>query len=97
MGSKPNGKARRLGRALGYYQSELKLFEEVAGRAGDIDSAGNAALTVLDALDDAGGLGALGAIGALLGVHDLLAVTGFGDLCHCSVLPETKVWLAWFA
>jgi hypothetical protein len=75
----------------------LELFEEFAGRAGDVDSAGDAALAVLDALYDACGLGALGTIGALLGVHDLLAVTGFGDLCHCFVLPETKVWLDRFA
>ena len=74
----------------------LELFEEVASRAGNVDSAGNTALAVLDALDDAGGLGALGTIGALLGVHDLLAVTGFGDLCHCVVLPAAKVWLARF-
>jgi hypothetical protein len=92
-----NTKGRRLGGPLQVVQSRLELFEEVAGRAGDVHSAGNAALAILDALDDAGGLGALGAVGALLGIHDLLAVTGFGDLCHCSVLPETKVWLAWFA
>ena len=65
------------------WKKELELLEEFAGRAGDVDSARDAALAVLDALYDAGGLGALGAIGALLGIHDLLAVTGLGDLCHC--------------
>jgi hypothetical protein len=60
----------------------LEFFEEIARRAGDIDSAGSATLTVLDALDDAGGFGALRAIGALVGVHDLLTVAGLGNLRH---------------
>jgi hypothetical protein len=89
-----NAKARRV---AGFYDAvgawRLELLEEVAGRAGDINAAGDIALAVLDALYDAGGLGALGAVGALLGIHDLLAVTGFGDLCHCCLLPEAKVWL----
>ena len=60
----------------------LELFEEVAGRAGDVNSAGCAALAVLDPLDDAGGLAALGTIGALGRVHYLLAVCCLGDLSH---------------
>ena len=70
----------------------LELLEEVASRAGDVDSAGDAALAVLDALDDAGGLGALGTIGALLCIHDLFAVAGFGNLRHCEDLPEAEMW-----
>jgi hypothetical protein len=62
--------------------TDLEFFEEIARRAGDINSAGSAALTVLDALDDAGGFGALRAIGALVGVHDLLTVAGLGNLRH---------------
>jgi hypothetical protein len=60
----------------------LKLLVEFAGRAGDVDSAGDATLAVFDALDDAGGFVALGTIGGLGGVHYLLAVTCFCDLCH---------------
>ena len=41
----------------------LKLFVEVACRAGDIHSAGDAALTVFDPLHDAGGFAALGTVG----------------------------------
>ena len=62
--------------------AELELLEEVAGRAGDVDSAGCAALAVLDPLDDAGGLGALGTIGALAGVHCFFTVACFGYFGH---------------
>jgi hypothetical protein len=62
--------------------SELEFFEELAGRAGDVDSAGGSALAVLDAFNDTGGLGALGAIGALVSIHDLLTVAGLGNLRH---------------
>src|ERR1700679_2137435 len=79
--------------ALGYLDAKtpvprhcLELFEELADRAGDVDSAGDAALAVLDALDDAGGLGALGTVGALLCIHDLFAVAGLANLCHCDDL-----------
>ena len=65
----------------------LELFEEVASRAGDIDSAGGSALAILDTLDDAGGLGALGTIGALVGIHDLLTVAGLGNLRHDACSP----------
>ena len=61
---------------------KLELFEELAGGAGDVDAARDAALTVLDALDDAGGLGALRAIGALVRIHNLVTVAGLGNLCH---------------
>ena len=64
---------------------KLELFEELAGGAGDVDAAGDTALTVLDALDDAGGLGALRAIGALVSIHDLLTVAGLGNLRHLSL------------
>ena len=60
----------------------LEFFEELAGRTGDVDATRDAALAVLHTLDDAGGLGALGAIGALVGIHDLLAVAGLGNLRH---------------
>lgn len=39
-------------------------------------------LTVFYPLHNARWLAALGAIRAFGGVHCLLAVTGFGDLCH---------------
>src|SRR6266851_833011 len=65
----------------------LELFEEVAGRAGDVDSAGGAALAVLDALDDAGWFGALRTIGALVSIHDLLTVAGLGNLRHNACSP----------
>lgn len=66
---------------------DLQLFEELAGGAGDVDAARNAALTILDALDDAGGFGALRAIRALVGIHDLLTVASLGNLCHNSCSP----------
>jgi hypothetical protein len=72
----------------------LELFEKLASRAGDVHSAGHAALAVLDALNNACGLGALGAIRALLCIHDLIAVAGFGNLRHRDDLPETNVRLA---
>src|ERR1700761_986852 len=59
-----------------------KLFVEVAGGAGDVYAAGDAALAVLDPLHDAGGLAALGTIGALGRVHYLLAVCCLGDFSH---------------
>ena len=67
----------------------LELFEEITCRAGDIDSAGNAAFAVLDALNDACCFGALRTFCALVGIHDLLAVACFGNLCHyvLSMLP----------
>ena len=68
----------------------LQLFEEIAGRAGDVHPTGHATLPVLDALYDTGGFGALGAVGALLCVHDLFAVTGLGNLSH-TVSPESEV------
>jgi hypothetical protein len=60
----------------------LKLFVEIAGGAGDVYAARDAALAVFDPLDDAGGLVALGTIGALGRVHYLLAVCCLGDLSH---------------
>src|SRR5260370_22184029 len=65
----------------------LELFEEVACRAGDVDSAGGAALAVLGALDNAGGFGALRAVAALVSIHDLLTVAGFGNLRHNASSP----------
>ena len=64
------------------FRMSLELFEEVACRAGDINSARRTTLTILDALDDAGGFGTLWAIGALVGIHDLLTVAGLGNLRH---------------
>jgi hypothetical protein len=60
---------------------KLQFLKELASRARDVDSAGNAAFTVLYALDDACGLAAFGAIRALGRVHDLLAVGCLCDLC----------------
>src|SRR5690349_7454349 len=63
----------------------LKLLKKLAGRAGDEDAAGHAALAVFHPLNDASGFAALGAVRALGGVH-LLAVRGFCDFCH--VAPD---------
>ncbi len=60
----------------------LELFVELASGAGDVHPARHAAFPILDALHNAGRLGALGTIGALGGVHFLLTVTGFRNLCH---------------
>src|SRR5665213_847359 len=68
----------------------LQLLEKIARGARNVDAAGDVALAVLDALHDAGGLGALGTIGALLGIHDLLAVAGLGNLRHCCKSPSCK-------
>ena len=48
---------------MSWYGSGLELFEKLACRAGDVDSAGDAALAVFDALHDAGGFAALGTVG----------------------------------
>ena len=69
------------------FQSSLELFKKVARRAGDIDSAGGAALTILDALDNASRFGALGAICALVSIYDLLTVAGLGNLRHNACSP----------
>lgn len=63
----------------------LELLEEIACRAGDVDSTGNVTLAILNALDDASGLGALRACCALLCIHDLCAVASFGNLRHCDI------------
>jgi hypothetical protein len=60
----------------------LEFFEEVASRAGNINSARDAALTVLDAFHNTCGFGALRTVRALVCVHDLLAVAGLGNLRH---------------
>jgi len=69
------------------FRRNLELLEEVTCRAGDINSAWRAALTVLDALHDACGFGTLGAIGALVSIHDLLTVAGLGNLRHNACSP----------
>src|SRR5579863_8042906 len=80
----PCGKARRKAGLLRRknFNSNLKLFVEIADRAGDIHSTRNAALAVFDALDDARGLAALGTVGRLRRVHYLLAVACFGNFSH---------------
>ena len=77
--------SKKLGGVL--FWGLLELLEEVASRAGDVDSAGDAALTVLDALYDSCGLGALGAIGALVCIHDLGAVTCLGNFSSHNESP----------
>jgi len=67
---------------------ELEFFVKIAGRAGDVNSAGHSALTILHSLDDTGRFGALRAIRALVGIHDLLTVAGLGNLCHNLALPR---------
>ena len=63
-------------------QSPLQLFVKLAGRAGDENSAGNVALTVLHTLHDPGGLATLRTVGALGRIHYLLAITCFSNLRH---------------
>jgi len=61
----------------------LKFFVEIAYRARDVDSAGDAALAVFNALDDARRLTALGNSWSTFVVsHYLLAITGL-----CNLLP----------
>ena len=72
---------------LSQSQRGLELFEELARRAGDIDSARDAALTILHTLDDAGGFGALRTVRALVSIHYLLAVAGLGNLRHNACSP----------
>ena len=55
---------------------------EVAHGTRDVDSAWDAAFTVLDALDDARGFRALGTVGRLRRVHHLLAIASFGNFGH---------------
>ena len=84
------GGSRALPKPIDRTTLVLQLLEELAGRAGDVDSARDAAFAVFYALDDARGLAALGAIGALGGVHDLLAVCGFCDLRHFLLLKSYR-------
>ena len=60
----------------------LQLLVKFARRAGNKNSAGDAALAVLYALYDAGLLAALGAVGALGSIHHFLTVGCFCDLGH---------------
>jgi hypothetical protein len=64
------------------FKIRLELLVEIAHRARDVDSAGDAALAVLHALDDARRLAALGTVGRLRRVHYLLTVTCFGNFGH---------------
>jgi hypothetical protein len=60
----------------------LELFVEFAGGAGDVHTARHAAFPIFDALHNAGRFGALGTIRALRGIHFLLTVARFRNLCH---------------
>jgi hypothetical protein len=59
----------------------LELLEELTRRARNIDSARHAPLTVLHALDDSRRFAALRTIRALAGIHHLLAICRFCNLC----------------
>ena len=85
-GQASNEKAWRRARPYHAQKNEirLKFLVEVARRAGDIDPARNAALSVFYALDDARRLAALGTVGRLRRVHYLLAVTCLCNLGHRS-------------
>ena len=71
----PNG-------TLFFHLTDLELFKEFAGRAGDVNSAWGSTLAILYALNDTCGFGAFGAIRALVSIHDLLTVAGLGNLRH---------------
>jgi hypothetical protein len=60
--------------SLFYELTQLELFVELAGGAGNEDSAGDTALAILYAFNDPGGLAALGTVSALGGVHFLLTI-----------------------
>src|SRR4051812_43393062 len=66
-----------------------QLLEEFARRARDEDPARYVALPVLHPLYDASRLAAFGAISTLGCVHDLLAVSRLGNLCHCLLLNSS--------
>lgn len=66
---------------------KLELLEEIAYRARDVHAARCAALTVLHSLYDSCRLRALRTIGALICVHNLLTVTGLGNLRHGLMSP----------
>src|SRR5215469_1011704 len=80
-----------------------KLLVKLARRARNVDPARNPALAILGALHDARVLAALGAGGGFGGVHDLLPVGCFCDLCHASLLtgmcrqPASRgsTWCLW--
>jgi hypothetical protein len=78
--------------------SFLELFVELAGRAGDINSARDASFAVFDALHNAGGLAALRTIRALGRVHNFLAICCLGNLGHGEKLSflslETRLELS---
>ena len=62
--------------------SNLKFLVEIAGRARDIDTAGDTSLAVFYALNDACGFAAFGTVGRLRRVHYLLAITCFCYFSH---------------
>lgn len=72
-------------------RSRLEFFEELARRAGDINSTRNSAFPILHALNDAGWFRALRTIRALVRIHDLFTVAGLGNLRHNSALPGANV------
>src|SRR5260370_14223576 len=72
----------------------LQLFKKLASRAGNINSAWHAPLTVFHALDDASRLAAFRAIRALARVHHLLTIRCFSDLSadfHSSLLLISSI------
>lgn len=68
-----------------------------AGRAGDEYPSTYGALSVFHTLYDAGRLAAFGAVCTLRGVHDLLAVSSLGDLCHVFLITPKKVMSPFYA
>src|ERR1700674_1914652 len=81
------GACRNLGRAILFAPQAqlevcLQLLVELAGRAGDEDPAGYAALAVFQALDDASGFATLGTVRALGSVHYFFAIRCLCNL-HC--------------
>src|SRR6185437_13714542 len=65
---------------------DLQLLVEIACGAGDIHSTRRTAFPVLHALYNARRLRALRTIRALGGIHLFLAIPGFGNLGHTSIL-----------
>ena len=72
---------------LEWHPQLLELLVKLAGRARDINTAGNIPFAIFHALYDAGGFAALGTVRALGGIHHFFAIRRFGDLSHGSYSP----------
>jgi hypothetical protein len=70
-------------------QDGSKLFVEVAGRAGDVNSSGNSAFPILYSFHNASCFIAFGTFNALGSVHHLGTIGGFGYFRHGVISSST--------